>query len=273
MSESFDELEQEIRAKLLRMKEATSEWLKTLLPAITCTEHGVVRAIDAERSAHTRKAIYSECAECVFARKAHPRGVPKILLRASFSNWTCESPAAHEALSSVVHYAKSPTGFLLLLGKKGTGKSHLSVAVARTWPKDFQFVTQSQLLIRLRDSYRDQSVKSPVARAQSVPLLILDEAGLSGGGKDEMPMLHEVLCHRYNEKLPTVITSNLIVKELEPVLGERIYDRLTECTYKVITLAGKSHRRDARTRYFGQQELSPVMPPPPDKESIEPVQS
>jgi len=53
---------------------------------------------------------------------------------------------------------------------------------------------QAGVLLRARrDTYADKSAFDPIERAQGARLFVLDDAGLSGGGKDELPMLHEIL--------------------------------------------------------------------------------
>jgi DNA replication protein DnaC len=141
------------------------------------------------------------------------------------------------------------TGFLVMLGNVGTGKSHLAVAAMREW-RAAVFIKQSSLLRELRATYRDRAACDPVSRCQDAGLLVLDEIGLSAGGRDELPLLHEILDYRYGEHRPTILTGNLGLDELRGIIGERLSDRLRECALPVLIFSGPSHRPERRGEYF-----------------------
>ena len=111
-------------------------------------------------------------------------------------------------------------------------------------------VKQASLLRLLRATYGDKKADDPIEKAQYARLLVLDDAGLSSGGRDELPMLHEVLDYRHGERLPTIVTTNLPFEQLSDALGERMADRLRESTFRILTFNGSSHRREAREHYF-----------------------
>lgn len=177
------------------------------------------------------------------------QGVPDILTGATFENWKPRSEQEASHLQAVADFAECGKGFLLLLGAVGTGKTHLAVAAMRRY-RSALFVKQASLLRSLRDTYTNRSASDPIEGCQRVGLLILDEMGVSGGGRDEYPMLHEILDHRHGERKPTILTSNLTWQELQSLLGERLHDRLRESAFKILTFAGPSHRADAKGRYF-----------------------
>jgi DNA replication protein DnaC len=111
-------------------------------------------------------------------------------------------------------------------------------------------VKQSQLLRMLRDTYRDKAALDPVEACQGAGCLLLDEIGLSAGGKDELPLLHDVLDYRHGEKLPTIITGNVSPEQLRDIIGERLADRLKQSAFGILLFSGKSNRPAAKDRYF-----------------------
>ena len=139
-----------------------------------------------------------------------------------------------------------------MLGGFGTGKSHLGAAALRKFGRGW-FIKQSSLLFALRATYKDKAAFDPIERAQTARLLVLDDVGISSGGRDELPLLHEILDYRHGERLPTIITSNLPIEGLSSVIGERMADRLRESAFRVLKFSGASNRRDARQRYFGEE--------------------
>ena len=254
-------LENQLR-RLTNLHEKAQSELSRMLEghpiAIRCDIHGTDRALSRELSQPARKPVYAPCATCQAERKEadtaeriRRAGVPENLCHATFENWIAESEVEEAHLASAREFTKVRRGFLLLIGELGTGKTHLAAAITRHFRNPL-FTKQSEMLRRLRDFYRDKTARNPVDQAQDADLLVLDEIGLSGGGSDEFPMLHDVLDHRYNERKPTVLTGNVTLNQLQAVIGERMADRLRESAFAVLVFGGGSRRREARGKYFDQ---------------------
>src|ERR1039458_5707723 len=155
-------------------------------------------------------AGYAPCPKCVqdAANNGWKKfGVPEILIHATFENYTPDSEVEASHVELVKAFCAKRTGFLPLLGGYGTGKAHLAVAALRSFGGGW-IVKQASLLCALRDTYSDKTAFDPIERAQSARLLVLGDVGLSAGGRDELPMLHEILDYRHGERLPTIITRN-----------------------------------------------------------------
>jgi DNA replication protein DnaC len=179
-------------------------------------------------------------------------GVPANLAHASFENWRPATTDDEKALATVRTFAERGRGFLCLMGKDyGIGKSHLAVAVMRERGGG-RFITQNQLLLKLRATYRDDKAEDIIEACKHVKTLVIDEIGLSAGGRDELPMLHEILNFRGGaEGLRTVLTSNLEKVEFVAALGERMIDRFRETAHASVALKGRSHRGERRKEYHG----------------------
>ncbi len=134
------------------------------------------------------------------------------------------------AFESASQFAESPQGWLILLGGYGCGKTHLAAAVANRVIERGQavlFVVVPDLLDHLRATF---SPESPVAYDQrfeevcSAPLLILDELGAQSSTPWAQEKLFQILNYRYNALLPTVVTSNLSLDEIDQRLRSRLAD-------------------------------------------------
>jgi DNA replication protein DnaC len=190
-----------------------------------------------------------KCAQIAENLELKKYGVPENLIHASFENFQPDGEVEADHVETVKEFCVKRTGFLILSGDYGTGKTHLAVAALRRFNSGW-LVKQATLLRLLRATYSDRKADDPIERGQSAKLLVLDDVGLSSGGRDELPMLHEILDFRHGGRLPTIITSNLQFENLSAVLGERMADRLRESCFRVLTFTGSSHRHEARERYF-----------------------
>ncbi len=243
-----------------RAQQARRAFMATQPAVIPCRVHpDCQRRIDEELTARATarniggfEAGYVPCPKCLEAQqveKLQAYGLPANLTHATFENWIADDQSETEHLEVLKSFCKIQRGFLILIGGYGTGKSHLAAAALRTIGKGW-FVKQSSLLVALRQTYRDKAAFDPIDRAQSARLFVLDDVGLSAGGRDELPLLHEILDYRHSERMATIITSNFEWESISNVIGERMADRMRESAFRLLKFTGTSHRREARERYF-----------------------
>lgn len=127
-------------------------------------------------------------------------------------------------------YAQHPEGWLVLTGTYGCGKTHLAVAIAQAVLRRGEaalFVVVPDLLDHLRAAFGPSSETSFDERFETVrqsPLLILDDFGAQSATPWAKEKLFQLLNHRYMAHLPTVITTNLRLTEIEPRLRSRLGD-------------------------------------------------
>ena len=243
-----------------------------------CDEHKFQRQIDlrktvsasfeAEGKAFT--PVYAPCPDCKLIKDAadvdfwmRRAGVPDDLLTATLDNWTPRSQKDHLALVDVREFAARKGGFLVMIGGFGLGKGHLSVGVMRVKGCGL-FVTQRLLMTKIRQAYGTNTVEDVLAKYQRAKFLVLDEIGLSTGGRDELPMVHDILDYRHNAKLGTILNGNCLdpngkpsVDEFTTVIGDRMADRLRQSTFKMLILEGESWRKAKRPGYMESTDKLP----------------
>lgn len=260
LQESLERLEATAKAK----KEKFQSFLQSQPAEIPCTVHpNMTRHLDAELSAKASAeawamtAAYTRCPICeaihqdtTIKNRLEKNGVPSLLTGATFDNWTPRDDAEAEQRDRVREFCNARRGFLLLCGSIGTGKSHLAIAALRAFDGYGWFVTQSGFLRALRETYQDENAPDPIVRAKRASLFILDEAGVSVGGRDEGPALYDVLDHRHQNFKPTIITSNLPAPEACRALGERLHDRIRQGLFAILNFDGASNRLAVRGAYF-----------------------
>ena len=127
-------------------------------------------------------------------------------------------------------FAKEVTGWLILVGPSGCGKTHLAAAIANerlSHGYPVFFITTPDLLDHLRSAFNPAS-EMPYDeffdRVRNSPLLILDDLGAQTSTLWAKEKLDQLMNHRFNGELPTVITTSTPIEQLE----ERIRTRLTD---------------------------------------------
>lgn len=134
------------------------------------------------------------------------------------------------ALNSSMFYASNRTGWLLLMGGYGCGKTHLAAGIANEAVKNgipTLFTTVPDLLDWLRFSYRKENEPFEVRfdRIRHIELLILDDLGTHNATEWATEKLYQILNFRYVNRKSTVITTNQKLEQMEGRIRSRLEDR------------------------------------------------
>jgi DNA replication protein DnaC len=140
-----------------------------------------------------------------------------------------------EAYAEALRYARNPGGWLFLHGKCGVGKTHLAVAIAlyamRRQKLSVLFAVVPDLLDHLRATFDPGAGVAYDERFNAIrnaQLLVLDDLGTENTTPWAREKLYQIFNHRYNEQLPTVITSNQDFKQDAKRIEERVLSRLLD---------------------------------------------
>lgn len=156
-----------------------------------------------------------------------------------------------------LEFAQKPEGWLILLGGYGCGKTHLAAAIANYTIEHGQpalFVVTPDLLDHLRSTYSPTSAVAYDERFEQIrnaSLLILDDLGAHSSTPWAQEKLFQIFNYRYNAQLPTVVTSNHELEEID----ERIRSRFADPAYtRITTIIAPDFRQTGVTH--GISELS-----------------
>jgi len=158
------------------------------------------------------------------------------LARISFANTDLKGPLPDvpsqqmfaEGMAAAAKFADEPEGWLVLTGPSASGKTHLAVAIANRCIERNQtvfFIVAADLLDHLRAAY---SPDSPVSydelfeQVRNVPVLVLDDLSLANATPWAQEKLFQVINHRYNNALPTVVTVRGPLQRLDDGLRTRL---------------------------------------------------
>lgn len=136
-------------------------------------------------------------------------------------------------------FAQNPQGWLVLEGPSGCGKTHLAAAIAnyclsQGYPAFFMVVPD--LLDHLRSTFSPESETSYdelFEQVRNAPLLILDDLGSQSSTPWAQEKLFQIINHRFNTQLPTVITTSIPVEELDERIRTRLGDPSLSQVYVV----------------------------------------
>ena len=127
-------------------------------------------------------------------------------------------------------WAERPSGWLVLLGSNGAGKTHLAAAIAgfRLRQGDtVAFATVPDLLDELRATFEPGSGErfdALFGRLREVELLVLDDFGAHQSSPWAQEKLYQLVNYRHLARKPAVVTSDVELGKLEPRVASRLSD-------------------------------------------------
>jgi DNA replication protein DnaC len=152
----------------------------------------------------------------------------KLLPRGRSSDPHNQERFAH-CLEVAQHFAREPKGWLVLSGPSGCGKTHLAAAIANHCLHEGSqvfFMIVPDLLDHLRTTFSpssDVAYDELFERVRNAPLLVLDDLGSQSSTPWAEEKLFQILNHRFNAELPTVVTVRNL-EELDARLAAKLRD-------------------------------------------------
>lgn len=204
-----------------------------------------------EVALHSRRRLYAisrldELKDLTFAN-FEPRGRVGLPAR--------QADSLEAAFNQAQQFARTMEGWLLFEGGYGSGKTHLAAAIANfavSVGLPAIFITVPDLLDELRFSYRsEEGFEERFEEIRQAPLLILDDFGTQNATEWAQEKLFQILNHRYINKLPLVVTTNLSLDQIEGRIRSRLSDPEL---VTVLRILAPDYRRPAEDS--SQNELS-----------------
>ena len=184
------------------------------------------------------------------------QGIPKRYMSTTFDTYTCDSTVLKEKQEIIkgvcVEYTdKFSTGEppnMLMVGKVGTGKTHLATCILKQILKG-RYYSYIKLLNDVKATYgediaaaTESSVVTPLVTSEC-SLLVLDDVGREQNTPWEKQLLCYILGARWDEYLPTILISNYTLPELEKRVTQGIYSRMTGVGNIILTSPWEDYRQ------------------------------
>ena len=146
-------------------------------------------------------------------------------------DWFAGIQAPTEAYTKAVQLAKdmayNPSGWLVLQGGYGSGKTTLASAIMSQWAgKEKHPITAAWLLESWRQLMSRHDDEELFLAESQAPVAVLDDLGAERPTEWAIERLAMYLDLRYARRLPTVLTLNADENQLAAKVGGRISDRV-----------------------------------------------
>jgi DNA replication protein DnaC len=132
------------------------------------------------------------------------------------------------AREKAAEFAESPTGWLVFVGPHGSGKTRMAAAIANRCIERGHialFVHVPDLMDHLRSSFgptSEISYSDLFDRVRNTPLLMLDDLGGAASSPWAAEKLQQIVNHRFSTELPTVFTTSIEMRDIDPYLRARL---------------------------------------------------
>ena len=240
-------LQKERRAELLRLGYA-EDYTEPKFVCSICSDTGSVNM-----------RVCSCFKKLLIKENIKSSGIGNLIEKQSFENFDLErynyDENLYELMKRNVSLAKGfaknfgkPYGNLLIMGKTGVGKTHISTSVAKAViEKGYNVIYDSSQNIvsdfendKFRSGYGQYEPKAD--KYLECDLLIIDDLGTEFVNQFTISCLYNLINTRQNRALPTVVSTNLTIEELINKYEGRISSRLLGAGVTVLMFEGDDYR-------------------------------
>ena len=164
----------------------------------------------------------------------------------SFDAVTLPNHCTEQSLRELVFLDRKEN--ILMLGKVGTGKTHLAIALgveACRQGHDVRFYRVSELVAKLQEKYTNGTLARFQKELLKCELLVLDEVGFVPFHQTGAELLFHIISECYEQR-SLIVTSNLEFGQWNSVFGDTrltkaLVDRLVHHAH-ILGFAGESYR-------------------------------
>ena len=193
--------------------------------------------------------LYRQC-ECVSIRHAMKiqadSGIEMLLDKYRFDNYEVTEPWQQYTVEKAKEFTEKKDGWFFIGGKTGTGKTHICTAIVDQLLKDripCKYMMWKDEARILKAMVNDSEYATLIRPLKETKCLYIDDFLQDGTTTGSMNLAFEILNHRYNNGLLTIISSELTVQDIleaREAVGGRIYEKARN--YMIQIKNGQNYR-------------------------------
>ncbi len=178
----------------------------------------------------------TEC-ECMVRRRSMKRiedsGLKPVIENYRFDNFLTESKWQRDAKSIAADFLERGSGWFVMVGSPGSGKTHLCTAICGKLierNKSVRYMVWRRDAPRLKASVNDRSVYDKIMDDfDKADVLYIDDFWKGTISEADINLAFELLNSRYNNRSKiTIISSEKTIEDIldiDEAIGSRIYER------------------------------------------------
>lgn len=198
--------------------------------------------------------IYKEC-ECVKIRNIQKiikfSGLEAVIDKYNFDKYIAVEPWQKQILEKANNYLKSDDWFFFG-GQVGSGKTHICTAIVYEKIKSGEkvvYIAWRDTSVNLKSHINDDIYAREIKKIKEASVLYIDDFFKSERGgsptNSDINIAFEILNYRYNNSLPTIISSEKTINEIiniDEATGSRIFEKAKKYCVNINTDINKNYR-------------------------------
>lgn len=203
---------------------------------------------------------FAECT-CMKARrsvwKMEKSGLKNVITEMTFEKFQTAEPWQQNIREKAMAYADSMTGWLLICGQVGSGKTHLCTAVCRHRLRagdEVRYMPWRDEIARLKAlSLNDEAREKLIDELKTAQILYVDDLFKTGKAADgstnptsaDISIAFEIINYRYINHLTTIVSTEKTPQELieiDEATASRIIERAKGNTIQISRNPGRNYR-------------------------------
>ena len=251
-----------LQAELAELLHAAGETASDFEPQYTCPHCRDTGFVNHQRCA-CLEALLKEIAVARLAQSAQAKLPTFDELTTAYYPQTAENPAGmspRARMEQVLHFCRqyaadfsAKSDSLLLCGPTGTGKTQVSLAIARAAAeKGFGVIygSSGRLFHQLEREHFGRTDGDTLEKLSACDLLVIDDLGTEFTSPFYTACLYDLLNTRQLSGMPTVISTNLTLTQIAERYGEAIASRIIGA-FQPLVFCGKDIRQIKREQQLG----------------------
>lgn len=165
-------------------------------------------------------------------KRRQQSGLRKLMLKYTFDTYKTWDGWQHHILTEAHRYANSLGGWFFIGGQVGCGKTHICTAIVNQLMergKAARYMIWNEEITNIKQNVNDAAVyETLISSLKKAEILYIDDFFKTGSRSvtaADVAATFKIINHRYNEELPTIISSELSIAEIigiDEALGSRI---------------------------------------------------